>query len=82
MPEVLRDRGAIAKFFIHIVQQLETEKFEMRSARFNGAPGLLILVEGVLVSAISIEVREGRIVAIFGHRNPDKLKEFLRGKAQ
>jgi hypothetical protein len=42
----------------------------------DGAPGVLFLVGAVVVTALSLDVCEGKTVAIFGHRNPDKLREF------
>lgn len=76
VPEVLTDRAVIAKFFIGIVRNLEAARFEIRTTRFNGAPGVLFLVGGGIVTALSLDVRDGKIAAIFGHRNPDKLREF------
>jgi len=79
VPKILTDRQVIAKFFIKIVQSLETQgRYEMSPIHFNGAPGILISVEGQIVSALSLEIQNGKITAIFGHRNPDKLREFAR----
>lgn len=44
-----------------------------RRARVNGEPGLLRYVGGKIESAQSFIVEDGRIVAIFIVRNPDKL---------
>jgi RNA polymerase sigma-70 factor (ECF subfamily) len=44
-----------------------------RPAYVNGEPGLLRYVEGKLESAQSFVVDDGRIVAVFIMRNPDKL---------
>ena len=76
VPKVLTEREVIAKFFIGVVRNLGALGFELRPTRFNGAPGVLFLVGGVIVTALSLDVRGGKIVAIFGHRNPDKLREF------
>lgn len=78
VPNVLTDREAIARFFIKIVQGLEKapEGCELHPTAFNGAPGMLISVGGQIVSALSLEIHAGKITAIFGHRNPDKLREF------
>lgn len=76
VPEVLTEPAVIAKFFVRIVRNLTASRFEVRAARFNDTPGLLFLVENVIVTALSLDVRDGKIVAIYGHRNPDKLSEF------
>ena len=44
-----------------------------RPALINGEPGLLRYVGGKIESAQSFIVEEGRIVAVFIMRNPDKL---------
>ncbi len=75
--EVMTDRLAIARFFIKIVQNFGPE-LEIQSTNFNGAPGLLLVDQGQIATALALEIREGKIAAIFGHRNPDKLREFVR----
>ncbi len=76
IPQILTDHGVIARFFINIIRRLDVEKdrHSMRVAVFNGAPGLLIYTDGRLATAIAIDIRDGKIAAIFGHRNPDKLR--------
>jgi RNA polymerase sigma-70 factor (TIGR02957 family) len=39
----------------------------------NGAPGALFSLEGEPVVAVSVQVRDGRIVGLYFVRNPDKL---------
>ncbi len=79
VPKVLTDREVIAKFFIKIIQNLESEGgYQVNPVHFNGAPGLLLSVRSQIVSALSLEIQNGKIAAIFGHRNPDKLREFAR----
>ncbi|MHC4893512.1 MAG: RNA polymerase sigma factor SigJ [Planctomycetota bacterium] len=43
---------------------------------FNGAPGVLLMLEGRPETAFQFQVRGGRIAAIYAHRNPDKLRLF------
>ena len=78
VPLVLTDREKIARFFIGATQAslARGELVEIRPTTFNGAPGVLLFVVGQLSTALTIEVREGRIAALFAHRNPDKLKAF------
>lgn len=79
VPKVLTDRSVIARFFIKVVQSLESQPgYRLTPIHFNGAPGVLFALDGQIVSALSLEIRDGRIAAIFGHRNPDKLREFDR----
>lgn len=44
---------------------------------FNGAPGLLLLVEGKLVTAFQFVINEQGIQGIYALRNPDKLRLLL-----
>jgi RNA polymerase sigma-70 factor (ECF subfamily) len=78
VPKVLHDRDVIAKFFVNVVRlgDLSAEGFETRITTFNGAPGLLLIVKGHPVTALSLDVQDGKIQAIFAHRNPDKLQLF------
>ena len=78
VPKVLHDRNVIAKFFINVVRigEASANGFETRFATFNGAPGLLLYVKGHPVTALSLDVQDGKIHAIFAHRNPDKLRLF------
>jgi RNA polymerase sigma-70 factor (ECF subfamily) len=48
-------------------------------ARVNGEPGLLRYVNGTLESAQSFVIEDGRIVAIYVVRNPDKLAHIGSG---
>jgi RNA polymerase sigma-70 factor (ECF subfamily) len=69
---ILRGAGRTAGVYWsleHKFPQLVT----YRLARINGEPGLLRYVEGKLESAQSFVIDDGRIVAIFVIRNPDKL---------
>jgi RNA polymerase sigma-70 factor (ECF subfamily) len=48
-------------------------KVAYRPALVNGEPGLLRYVDGKIESAQAFSVEDGRIVAVFVMRNPDKL---------
>ena len=43
--------------------------------RVNGLPGF-VLHDGDTVETLALEIREGRIVALYSVRNPDKLKHL------
>ncbi|MGV3660566.1 MAG: sigma-70 family RNA polymerase sigma factor [Prosthecobacter sp.] len=83
VPKVLIGRESIARFFISISRQGGPARgfYETSPATFNGAPGLLIHVDGKPVTALSLEVMEGKISKIFAHRNPDKLQGFMQAAA-
>ncbi len=74
--KVLVGRESIARFFGNVLSQTTTgaDRQEARFTTFNGAPGILLYLNGELATAISLEIREGKIAAIFAHRNPDKLR--------
>lgn len=40
----------------------------------NGFPGMLTFRDGALSSVVSINVKNGRIAAIYAVNNPDKLR--------
>ncbi|ADD43504.1 RNA polymerase sigma-70 factor [Stackebrandtia nassauensis] len=76
----LRDiHGAhrIANFFVKVATQpwqgYRPEQWEFAAAQINGANGVLIRVEGKVVTAFTTEVLDGRITAIHLVGNPDKL---------
>lgn len=46
---------------------------EARERWFNGAPGVLLYEDGVLTTALALDVLDGQIVRIHAQRNPDKL---------
>lgn len=69
---VLRGAGRVAGVFWS-VEHRSPGQVAYRPALVNGEPGLLRYVEGKLESAQSFIVDEGKIVAVFVMRNPDKL---------
>ncbi|MFS0758018.1 RNA polymerase sigma factor SigJ [Noviherbaspirillum sp. 1P10PC] len=69
---ILRGAGRIAGVFWSI-ENLYPGCVQYRMARINGEPGLLRYVNGTIESAQSFCIEDGRIVAVFIVRNPDKL---------
>ena len=84
VPKVLDDREVIAKFFIGISRQGGPARgfYETQATRFNGAPGVLIVMDGKVVTALALEIADGKIAKIFAHRNPEKLREFEKGDGE
>lgn len=69
---ILEGAGRIAGVFWS-VEHAFPGSVTYRMARINGEPGLLRYVNGELESAQSFIVDDGKIVAIYVVRNPDKL---------
>jgi RNA polymerase sigma-70 factor (ECF subfamily) len=69
---VLHGAGRVAGSFWSLEHQYP-QQVAYRAARVNGGPGLVRYVGGKLESAQSFLIEDGRIVAVFIVRNPDKL---------
>lgn len=69
---ILHGAGRVAGVYWSLEHQ-HPGKVAYRAALVNGEPGLLRYVDGKIESAHSFIVDDGRIVAAFVMRNPDKL---------
>lgn len=69
---MLQGAGRVAGVYWSLEHQFP-QQVVYRAARINGEPGLLRYVAGKIESAQSFVVHDGRIVAVFILRNPDKL---------
>jgi RNA polymerase sigma-70 factor (ECF subfamily) len=69
---ILNGAGRVAGVYWSLEHQFPN-KVAYRTALVNGEPGLLRYVDGKIESAQSFIVDDGRIVAVFVMRNPDKL---------
>jgi RNA polymerase sigma-70 factor (ECF subfamily) len=68
---------AVAHVFLGFPRNVPTvARVEMEEV--NGAPALLLFENGVLATVICFAVENGRIAAIYGARNPDKLAFIAR----
>jgi RNA polymerase sigma-70 factor (ECF subfamily) len=74
--KVLVGRDEILRFFLNVFRANRTAFADAKTTLFNGAPGILLLENGHVATAISFEVQNGKIAGIFAHRNPDKLWRF------
>jgi len=73
------NKDFIAKFLIKVSRaSFEDENVDctITPVWFNGALGLILTVEGKVVSSYNFEIKDNKIVSIFALRNPDKLKYF------
>ncbi|UGQ45985.1 RNA polymerase sigma-70 factor [Massilia endophytica] len=75
--KVLRGAGRVAGVYWSLEHKFPGQ-VSYRAAQINGEPGLLRYVDGQIESAQSFIVDDGRIVAIFVIRNPDKLAGIPR----
>ena len=73
--KVLEGVEIIAKFFINIDRQSAAsgKRYTYRSIWYNGAPALLLLEDGNIITAFNLHVINNQIQTIFAHRNPEKL---------
>jgi RNA polymerase sigma-70 factor (ECF subfamily) len=74
---ILRGAGRVAGVYWSLEHQWP-EKVAYRPALVNGEPGLLRYVDGKIESAQAFIFDDGRIVAVFVMRNPDKLTALPR----
>ncbi len=66
----------VARFFAGIVRKSHRrgDRAEIAAVPINGLPGLVVHLDGALEQTMSIDVRDGRIAAIYVVRNPEKLR--------
>ena len=72
---VLYGAERVARLF-HVIERQYGDRMTYRIVDINGEPGLLRYVDGQLDSVSSFEIEDGRIVAIYSVRNPDKLRNI------
>jgi len=59
----------------------EAERLGIEWSTVNGAPAVLVSVDGVLDSVVSMESDQGRVSRIYFVRNPDKLASLAEQRA-
>jgi RNA polymerase sigma-70 factor (ECF subfamily) len=74
----IRGADRVARLFVglHAKTAARGAAFEVQVGAINGAPGLLLRIDGLLDSALVIGPDEDRIAAIYLVRNPAKLAAF------
>lgn len=70
-------RGAdrVARFFVGLARKSATryDRVDLEPANLNGLPALMLYTNGALDHTLSLDVRDGRIAAVYVVRNPEKL---------
>lgn len=78
----IRGRDRVCRFFLGIKRKgLVAWPLVSRFAWVNGNPGLLTLERDGLPQSLSLEVKEGRVHAIYLVRNPEKLRHVSVSRA-
>ena len=72
----LRGGAKIARFMVGLMRLAERESYEFDFCEVNGRPGALIRQHGQVVSALSLEIADGRVTEFLSVANPDKLRHL------
>lgn len=68
------DPRRIAQVTLHIAEKMGAEgELAFRWQKLNGGPGLLITLDGALISTLQLELAGDRITRLYFVRNPEKL---------
>ena len=66
----------IARFLLGVLRRYGTPDMQVRPARINGMPGMVLLGPSGPFQTIALEVRDGLIARLYTVRNPDKLRHL------
>ena len=72
----LHGGAKIARFMVGLMRLAERESYEFDFCEVNGRPGALIRQHGQVVSALSLEIADGRVTEFLSVANPDKLRHL------
>ncbi len=73
--KLVRGRERVAKLVIGIAGKAPAG-LSTSPALVNGQPGFVQRVDGRVIQAVALDVRDGRIAGIYAVRNPDKLAQL------
>jgi RNA polymerase sigma-70 factor (ECF subfamily) len=75
--------AAVAKFFVTVYRKAPAgSQIQIRFVPINAEPGILVFISGRLEQAMTFEISDDRIRAIYAVRNPDKLRHLSAFKAE
>jgi RNA polymerase sigma-70 factor (ECF subfamily) len=77
----IRGADKIARLFLGILKKAPPG-LDLRWVQVNGQPGLLALVDGLVIQVMTFDIVDGRIAACFVIRNPDKLTRVRLGQVR
>ena len=72
----LHGGAKIARFMLGLMRLAERDAYEFEFLEVNGRPGALIRQRGQVISALSLEMAEGRVTEFLSVANPDKLRHL------
>ena len=67
----------IARFMLGLMRLAERDAYEFDFCEVNGRPGALIRQDGRVVSALSLEIADGKVTEFLSVANPDKLHHLV-----
>jgi RNA polymerase sigma-70 factor (ECF subfamily) len=68
--------AAVARFVLNVMRRVVPAGTTLRPAAINGQPGFIAYVSGRPLSALILDIRDGRIQSIYAVANPDKLQSL------
>jgi RNA polymerase sigma-70 factor, ECF subfamily len=72
-------RDMVQRFLLGIYRKRPRDvRIERKEVWFNGAPGIVVTLDGRADSAYQLDIQGGVIRSIYVQRNPDKLRELAR----
>jgi len=72
----LHGGAKIARFMLGLMRLAERDAYEFDFREVNGRPGALIRQDGRVISALSLEIADGRVTEFLSVANPDKLRHL------
>jgi len=69
----LHGGAKIARFMLGLMRLAERDHYEFDFREVNGRPGALIRQDGRVISALSLEIADGKVTEFLSVANPDKL---------
>ena len=72
----LHGGAKIARFMLGLMRLAERDQYEFDFCEVNGRPGALIRQHGQIVSALCLEIADGRVTEFLSVANPDKLRHL------
>ena len=72
----LHGGAKIARFILGLMRLAGREGYVFEFCEVNGRPGALIRQHGQIVSALSLEIADGRVTEFLSVANPDKLRHL------